>query len=93
MARVGRHLSDDKKMHWHIDHLIRFSSEREAIIFPSHLKEECRLNRSVEGIEGSRTVVRGFGSSDCHCSSHLHFLTKNAARSLDQMFCEEGRVR
>ncbi len=67
-ARVNRHLSPIKKMHWHIDYLLAAEgvTVREVLC---HTQTECVLNQQTEG----QIVVPGFGSSDCHagCGSHL----------------------
>lgn len=66
-ARVGRHLREDKKRHWHIDYLL----ERAEIIgiFVGD-KPEC----SIAGhLESRFDLIKGFGSSDCRCRSHLFF--------------------
>ena len=66
--RIGRHLRKEKKIHWHIDHLLDsdFVVVPNAYVKKGSKNEECRLARSVKGIP-----VQGFGSSDCKCGSHL----------------------
>lgn len=90
--RVGRHLSKEKRMRWHIDHLLTVSTSKEAIVLPCPYREECRLNAIVAGLEGSSIIVPGFGSSDCRCTSHLHHLNKEAAEQLDHLFVGKGRI-
>ena len=67
-ARVKRHISKSKKLHWHIDYLLNNQS---AIITETKLynKKECELNQETTG----KIIVPGFGASDCKngCSSHL----------------------
>lgn len=65
LKRVLRHFSSDKKIHWHIDHLLSNSEIEAALIFPGK-DLECELSRKMEN------EVKGFGSSDCSCSSHLY---------------------
>ena len=45
-ARIKRHLSDDKKLHWHIDYLLKDkNSEIVDVIFTiSTNKLECKLS-------------------------------------------------
>jgi len=67
-ARVKRHLSPAKKMHWHIDYLLAAQGVgvREVFCFS---EAECVVNQRT----GGEIVVAGFGSSDCRsgCCSHL----------------------
>ena len=67
-ARVNRHLSETKKMHWHIDYLLAAAgvSVREVL---SHGEAECVVNQRLDGV----IPVPGFGASDCRagCISHL----------------------
>ena len=44
-ARLKRHLSDDKKLHWHIDYLLR-KSEITDIIYNENKKVECELSQT-----------------------------------------------
>ena len=43
------------------------------IAFESERRVECDLAKSMEGF-GGKHLVRGFGSSDCGCESHLLYL-------------------
>jgi Uri superfamily endonuclease len=70
-ARIARHLSRDKKMHWHIDYLLAAPgvTVREVARF---VETECLVNQAV----GGEIVAPGFGASDCRkaCGSHLQRL-------------------
>ena len=67
-ARITRHLSSIKKMHWHIDYLLAAPGVRVLEVRRS-VKEECAVNRLTCGT----VPVPGFGASDCRagCGSHL----------------------
>jgi len=67
-ARVSRHLSVTKKMHWHIDYLLAAAGVR-VIEVLRHAEAECVVNQRVDGV----VPVKGFGASDCRagCISHL----------------------
>jgi len=86
-SRVGRHLNPRKKKHWHIDYLL--SSDRASIwgiiFLETDSKLECEIAQKLFRINGSNSIVNGFGSSDCHkgCKSHLyHFnITKEEVAS------------
>jgi Uri superfamily endonuclease len=68
--RVERHLRIVKRKFWHIDYLL---GNREVEVLRVFYKkagrlEECRI---AERLGEIATPVRGFGSSDCKCKSHL----------------------
>ena len=67
-ARIRRHQSTVKKMHWHIDYLLAAPGVcvREVL---RRTEGECAVNQQVSGA----IQVPGFGASDCRagCVSHL----------------------
>jgi len=68
--RVGRHLSDDKKKHWHIDYLLDEAEVVATVKFRTKERIECDLSNIVSEI-ADEIPVAGFGSSDCPCKTHL----------------------
>ncbi|WP_292460839.1 DUF123 domain-containing protein [Methanothermococcus sp.] len=68
-SRIGRHLKDDKKMHWHIDYLLKHGTIKE--IYISNDPVECDVSKDLMKMFD---FVEGFGSSDCKCKSHLFYL-------------------
>jgi Uri superfamily endonuclease len=72
-ARIERHQRKRKRLFWHIDYLLasRYIRIAETIIIRSGENFECRLNELISSLPGARFPVRGFGSSDCGCESHL----------------------
>ena len=70
-ARLNRHLSTVKRMHWHIDYLLAASGVRVVEVL-RHGEAECLVNQRTEGL----IPVAGFGASDCRagCGSHLKWL-------------------
>ena len=71
-GRIGRHLSREKKMKWHIDYFLENAEPLGFIPIASLEKEECEINSKF--LEKGRVVAKGFGSSDCNCLSHLVYL-------------------
>jgi Uri superfamily endonuclease len=68
--RIRRHLSKEKKIHWHIDYLLDSAASRvvEVFRFESAKRLECHIaGKLSEKLE----CVPGFGCSDCGCGSHL----------------------
>ena len=67
-ARVRRHCSAAKKLHWHIDYLLANPAVRVREVL-RHSQGECLINQQTVGEQ----PVPGFGASDCRagCGSHL----------------------
>ena len=66
--RIGRHLRNEKKLHWHIDYLLRYAKVYGVIYAETDNRQECRV---AEELRDVLEAVPGFGCSDCRCSSHL----------------------
>ncbi len=70
--RISRHLSSDKKFHWHIDYLLSHAKVIKVIRYVGR-KGECKLNRVTGQSAGATQIVKKFGSSDCNCATHLYY--------------------
>jgi len=70
-ARIARHRRADKRLRWHIDHLLTAPGVSVAKVVRSR-RDECRLNQGARG----RVLVPGFGASDCRarCGAHLKYI-------------------
>jgi len=70
-ARIRRHLSSDKKIHWRIDYLLAHDNVKiEDVIFAlDERRLECLISKALENPKS----IKGFGCSDCNCKSHLHY--------------------
>ena len=75
VARINRHLSDDKKMHWHIDYLLNNENTeiRDVLFNVSDKKIECELANLIA--EDGEEIPK-FGCSDCNCKSHLIYFKR-----------------
>ena len=73
--RVARHLKKRKIKFWHIDYLLANKNVKiNRIMYKSAGKsEECRIAQFLSNVE---KPVKGFGSSDCKCESHLFRLKR-----------------
>ncbi len=70
--RIGRHMSKEKKLRWHIDYLLQFSEMVATVAVHSESKKrECEIVDALLSPGQVSSPVRGFGSSDCRCASHL----------------------
>lgn len=78
--RVKRHFSKKKKLRWHVDYLSIHANAVEAY---RCLADEHQLAELASGfMEG----IKGFGSSDCKCYSHLFY-----SESYPEQFVERAK--
>ena len=68
--RINRHLKEFKKIHWHIDYLLRYAKIVNIFYKEDNLKEECTIAKKLEK---KLLLIPGFGCSDCRCKSHLFY--------------------
>ena len=61
----------EKKVHWHIDYLLREAPVAQIWYGFGQLRIECTWNAIVRGLPRAMSSIPGFGTSDCQCSSHL----------------------
>lgn len=75
MARIRRHLSSYKKMHWHIDYLLSHDDVEVFDVFYAvdDTRWECEL---AQKIAEKGFKIKNFGCSDCKCQSHLFYFKK-----------------
>lgn len=87
-ARVERHFSSEKKLHWHVDHLRLHARPMEALVLRSDERLECLLNEMVGSLDGACPCAPGFGCSDCGCATHLHLVGAEVLRRLERFLPE-----
>jgi Uri superfamily endonuclease len=68
--RVQRHLSENKKIYWHIDYLLAHGRVIDIVQGETTERKECAV---AAELSKHLTPITGFGSSDCKCGSHLFF--------------------
>jgi sugar fermentation stimulation protein A len=74
-ARINRHLRKVRKQkHWHLDYLTAYAERIKALPVFSYRNLECELARRLGELGGK--AVKGFGSSDCRCESHLYYFAE-----------------
>jgi len=78
-SRIARHRRREKRLHWHIDYLLQHGNIIDAITHGTKKRLECRFNRHILSLPDSRILVKGFGSSDCKCKSHLVYFEEKPA--------------
>jgi Uri superfamily endonuclease len=87
-ARLKRHLARKKRIHWHIDYLLKLPEARvdKVIVYPPAPKQECRQNQRIAALLGATIVLKHFGASDCKsgCASHLLFFGSSGPRGVNR---------
>lgn len=76
-SRLLRHLRKEKRCHWHIDFLLQKAKVLGVVLWEGN--EECYLASFLRHHPLVLSSVRGFGSSDCCCPSHLFFVGEKFA--------------
>ena len=75
-SRLSHHLRSEKRLHWHIDYLLRQAAVAQIWYALGRDRLECTWNAILGNLPGATPSIPGFGASDCRCSSHLtHFPT------------------
>ncbi len=83
--RIERHKSQKKKKHWHIDYFLEKSKILKVKTIQTNKRKECWLSNKIKNLK-SQTVMKKFGSTDCHCETHLHHFEKNPVKELEKIF-------
>jgi len=94
-GRIRRHLSKEKKKHWHIDYLLDATVSKVVCVILSEttLRKEHEVVNSLEVSSKFRTVMKGFGSSDCRsgCTAHLQYYSGQELADLENLVCKAYR--
>ena len=83
--RIQRHKKRIKKVKWHIDYLTTNSGVKvmEAAAYDLPKKYECILADMLRSM--GFKPVKGFGSTDCKCVSHLYRIDVDFDRIVDEI--------
>ena len=74
--RIERHKRKEKKKHWHIDYFLEYAKIIGVETIISDRRLECTVSRKVKQLADSEPM-KGFGSSDCNCFTHLYYFLEN----------------
>lgn len=77
-ARIARHRRSQKRLHWHVDYLLERVTITDVLETEGVERLECALSDRLATEPWTSRPVREFGSSDCGCFSHLHYLSLGA---------------
>ena len=75
IARLKHHAKVSKRPHWHLDYLRAETNFYAAYAEYSSKKEECNWASILAGMALSTEPLKGFGSSDCDCRTHLFYFS------------------
>jgi len=67
--RVARHFRREKRLHWHVDYLLKEAELLRAYLIPSEVKLEEKLSREVSKFG---EPVPGFGAGDVKVGTNLY---------------------
>ena len=70
-ARLKRHLSQQKKLRWHIDYVLAHPEVSLREIRVAERDIECLTAQELLNAGLASVIKKGLGSSDCKCPSHL----------------------
>ena len=72
-GRLNRHITSEKRLHWHIDYLAR-QAQIEQIWYAQHEdRREHEWAALLLQLTGVMVPAPHFGASDCNCPAHLFF--------------------
>ena len=74
-ARLNHHSKISKKPHWHLDYLRAETEFHQAYALCSPQRKECQWAALIAGSEEVSEPMKGFGSSDCKCNTHLFYFS------------------
>ena len=92
-SRMSRHWLGTGKKKWHIDYLRAETTPQSIWGFSQVNLRECQLADLFQ--KSGVHFILGFGSSDCHCNSHLFFCTtlsklENQLSSLPEIYLQHN---
>jgi Uri superfamily endonuclease len=91
-GRLRRHLKSEKKLHWHIDYLLRQAEVAEIWYSVGPNRIECKWNMIVQNLPRAEPFIPGFGASDCRCSSHLTYFQETPPFSIFKQSLEQNKL-
>lgn len=87
-ARIRHHVRPPHRPHWHIDYLRSVSRLKTVWVICSTVRSNVRLEHPwaavVERMPDARIPVKGFGSTDCRCRTHLFYFVRKPLLHLFQ---------
>ncbi len=73
--RISRYFRKNLKKRWHVDYLLEKARLIKGIPIVSREDLECAIAKALLNI--SDQCIKNFGSSDCLCTGHLFYFSRN----------------
>ncbi|RMG82062.1 MAG: GIY-YIG nuclease family protein [Bacteroidetes bacterium] len=86
-ARLNRHLSQHKNLHWHIDYLVKYGQIKQVWYNISPVQQEHRWAQVFSILPSVEPAVKKFGASDCRCLTHLFYTASSNVHHIFESFC------
>ena len=91
-ARLKHHCMSSANPHWHIDYLRRAATLKDIWVSAIPQRSEHAWTEGLLSLDAGHCPVKGFGSSDCLCFSHLvYFKRKPSSMMISRVLA--GAVR
>ncbi len=81
-ARIGRHLGNTKVRHWHIDYMMQAAFIQAVWFSYDPVRHECDWAKAFQTMPGASVPLKGFGSSECKCFSHLYYFAAGISKEV-----------
>ena len=78
-ARLAHHQQVSSRPHWHIDYLRAATRLDRVWSSYERVSKEHQWAQALKNLPEAQIPMAGFGSSDCHCESHLFFFKMRPA--------------
>jgi Uri superfamily endonuclease len=96
-ARIGHHCNKADRKHWHIDYLSEHLAPIEVWYTHDPTRREHHWSERLSHTRGVAIPLAGFGSSDCHCISHLYFFSSRPSgnyfrRKIHSSIADHARI-
>ena len=89
-ARIKHHSRSSENPHWHIDYFRRFASLVNVWVCASDARFEHTWAGRLERTNKSLCIAKGFGSSDCSCTTHFFYLQKKPMQKIIERYFPEA---
>ena len=92
-VRLKHHYNPTPRPHWHIDYLRKMTKLDQVWLAESEKVWEHDWAAILPKLYGTTLSMRGFGSSDCKCKTHLFYFQKRPLiRSFQNLVREKCKM-
>jgi len=96
-ARLKHHLKTALKPHWHIDYFRKKADLTEIWQCKQNISREHKWACVLQNYLNASVPVRGFGSSDCNCVTHLFYfksrpMLSSFRKAIEKLFPHDRQI-